>query len=368
MIALLALVAVIGALMWIDRARGGPATNLSRCNLALARADKPPANVLLIGSSRSGVAFDPVAIQGRLQTDLRSDLTVDRIAMGNITLRVSDALLETYLQRRGAPDVVVLEPTFITPRTVARLAPAANGTPSEHYLLTRDLNLMSFGQLLTQPSVAMPYTEPEALSALWQFRLRGAVSRAGALAYQFAKAPFDSWSIEDCERADFAREASWPADFSFAYDDYRIEGPLPDFIFGLRAELEEGAATRDLQDWQTSQPVGRSYPYDFQAGYRQGEMRYFLDMVERALAVGAHVLVVPMPLYGYRIDPAALEYLVKLLPDGVEVLEIYDQIGTDFSTYWYDDAHIEKFPTGVLTTALLSARLETLIEVMAQRD
>ena len=341
---------------------------LSRCNLALARAEIPAADVLLIGSSRSGVAFDPVAIQHVLQHETGSDLTVDRIAIGNITLRVSEALLDTYMQKRGAPKIVVLEASFMTPRTVRRLAPAASGKPSEHYLLARDLNLMTFEQLMGQPAVAMPYTEPETALALWQFRLQGTVSRAGALVYQFIKAPFESWSVNDCDRVDFTQEPTWPKDFSFAYEDYRIEGALPGSIAKLTEELEASSRNRNLQDWQISQPQGRMYPYDFDAAYRQGELVYFLEKVRKARAVGATVLVLPMPLYSYEIDPADMASLKDMLPEGAEVVDIYGEIEADFSTFWYDDAHIEKSPTGVLTSALLSARLASVLSERADRD
>jgi hypothetical protein len=368
MLALVGVVFLLALLSWIDSARGGSSTMLSRCNLALSRADRPAADVLLIGSSRSGVAFDPVAIQGVLRRETQSVLTVDRIAIGNMTLRVSEALFETYLRRRGAPKIVVLETAFMTPRTVRHLAPVANGKPSEHFLFSRDLNLMTFAQLMRQPAVAMPYTEPETLLALWQVRLRGTISRAGALIYQFAKTPFDSWSVDDCDRADFAREPTWPDDFSFAYGDYGVEGELSDSIAELREEISQGSAERELEDWQISQPQGRFYPYDFDAAYRQGELSYFLEIVHKSRAAGARVLIMPLPLYGYEIAPADVASLKGVLPEGVQVVDIYNEIGADFSTFWYDDAHIEKSPTGVLTSALLSDRLLGLLIETPKRD
>jgi hypothetical protein len=368
MIALVGLAFLLGFIAWLDSARGGPATALSRCNLALARAEMPAADVLLIGSSRSGVAFDPVAIQNVLQHETGRDLSVERIAIGNITLRVSEALFETYLQRRGAPKILVLEATFMTPRTVKRLASAARGQPSEHYLLARDLNLMTFAQLMGQPAVAMPYTEPETTLEKWRLRLRGVISRAGALVYLFAKSPVDGWSASDCSRTDFTREPTWPEDFSFAFGDYHIEGGLSHRIAALRVELELGARFKTLQAWQVDQPEDGTYPYDFEATYRQGELTYFLEIVRHAQTSGASVLVLPMPLYGYEIDPRDVKSLETVLPPVVEIIDIYDMIGADFSTFWYDDAHIQQSPTGVLTSALLSERLVSIIREKADRD
>jgi hypothetical protein len=314
------------------------------------------------------VAFDPVAIQNVLRAETGRDVTVERIAIGNMTLRLSEALLATYLERRGAPKIVILETAFMTQRTIKRLEPAADGKPPEHYLLARDLNLMTFAQLVAQPAVAMPFTEPEARQILWHIRLRAAILRAGALVYQFAKVPFEDWSLDACDRNEFTRESTWPADFAFSYGDYRIDGALPGEIAGLRKEVETLSVQRDLREWQTVLPEDRTYPYDFEAAYRKGEMTYFLEMVHKAEAGGARVLVIPMPLFGYDIDPADLAFLEQALPDRVEFFDIYAKIGTDISKFWYDDAHVEKFPTGVLTTALLAERLLPLIEAGSDLD
>ena len=49
------------------------------------------------------------------------------------------------------------------------------------------------------------------------------------------------------------------------------------------------------------------------------------------------------------------------VPEVVEVVDIYGEIEADFSSFWFDDAHIEKSPTGVLTSALLSELLVTIV-------
>lgn len=368
--ALGAVAILLAGLFWLDASRGGPATMLSRCNLVLTRADAPPADILLIGSSRSGVAFDPVVIEKFLRHETGREITVERLAMGNMSLRASDALMDTYFQRRGAPKIIALETSVMTPRTISRLAPRANGKPSEHYLLNRDQNLMTFAQLLHQPAVAMPYTETEAPFTLWRIRARSLISRAGALAYQFAKAPFEKWSVDQCAPGDFTREPTWPEGFSFSYDDYAVtgvadgvaDGSLNEIIPVLRNEIRAGAASRTLQDWQHREPPGRVYPFDFDAAYRRGEMIYFSKMVKRARSADAKVFVIPMALYGYAVDPDDLISLATAMACDVEIIDIYSAFGVDFSTYWYDDAHIAKFPTGVLATALISRSMLSSID------
>ena len=61
-----AVAALLIALGWLDRHRGGPATMLSRCNLLLSRSEAPAADILIVGSSRTGAALDPIAMQQML--------------------------------------------------------------------------------------------------------------------------------------------------------------------------------------------------------------------------------------------------------------------------------------------------------------
>lgn len=356
-VALLSLVLILGLLAALDRTRGGPATPLTRCNILLARDDRPAADVLVVGSSRSGVALDPVGLQDLLSGEVPGDPTVERLALGNITPRLAHALLETYIAERGMPKVITLETVFIMPRTVNRLSAVAGGKPSEHYLLARDANVMSFGQLISQPAVAMPYTEDEDMATLWQVRLRGVVLRAGALLYQFAKAPFEDWRFGACDRETITREENWTSEFAFTYGDHSFAGPIAVERDRLVAELDDAAVGRALKDWQQNTPAGRTYPFDFEASYRQGELNYFLDMARMATDGGARVLVLPMLLYGYEADPADMSALAAALPEGSVIFDIYAATGTDFSRFWWDDAHVEREPAGALMTTVLAARL-----------
>ena len=358
---LVCLLALLASLIVIDQTRGGPATILSRCNLMLARVDAPAADVLIVGSSRSGVALDPLTLQDILQGEIAGNPTVERMAMGNITLRSSHALLDTYLVRRGAPEIVLLEASFMTPRTVTRLAPAAKGQASEHYLFGRDVNLMTFGQLLTQPAVAMPYTETENLATVWRLRLRGTILRAGALVYQFAKAPFEDWSFSRCGYDEITREATWPKDFSFTYGDFKPEAGLPELIAALRTELATLSTDRTLKEWQVNLPTDQDYPYDIDQTYREGEMAYLTGMARMAAQRGAQVIVLPMPLYGYTIDPDDMVALENALPDSARIFDLYAQIGMEFNDFWYDDAHLEKHPTALLTTALMAEHVVDIL-------
>lgn len=355
---LAATVVLLIALLWLDQNRGGPAGLLSRCNLLLSRSAAPAADVLIVGSSRTGAALDPVAMQQMLaQSYPEASLEVERIALGYNPLRVNHALLENYLEVRGAPRVVVLEITLLTKRSVERLAQRRLGLAPEKYIFRRDVNLMTFGQVLRTPSVAMPFSESEGSLNLWRFRLRGVVIRAGALIYQFFRHPIDSWQLSECDRDAWTREPGWPSDFAFSYGEFSATEPPREVIQSVESSMLAAAKNRELKPWQLGVPTGQRYPYDFGASYRAGEVAMLRSMLDMASTRDIPVVLLPLPIYGY--EPAAddMHALADTLPEQVQIFDLYGRVKADLGKFWYDDAHIERVHASTLTTAILARHL-----------
>ena len=357
-VALAGSAALIFCLLWLDENRAGPANPMARCNLQLSRANKPAADVLVVGSSRSGVALDPVVIQRILTAELGRPIRVDRLSLGHNPLRAMSGLLDNYLEARGSPRIVVLEIMFMTERSIDRLARRGLALAPEHYIYRRDVNLLDFRQLLAQPSVAMPFTAGEGVFDLWSHRLRGVVLRIGALIYQALRAPELVQRLPDCSREDWTREAGWPSDFAFSYGEF---DPPPSGLNGLIDALETNVArnaqTRELEDWQSKTRRGIAYPYDFQAAYRRGEVTLLHSMIESVLDRDAEIVLLPLPLYGYELDRRELHGLTARYGQQLQLFDLYGAARVDFGPLWYDDAHVEFSPVGKLTTALMARRL-----------
>ena len=330
---------------------------MARCNLLLSRADEPAADVLVIGSSRSGVALDPVVMERLLTAELRDMVRVDRLSLGHAPLRAMNGLLENYLEARGAPRIVVLEIMFINERGIARLAERGLALAPEDYLYRRDVNLLDFAQLLTQPAVAMPFTTGESASNLWSQRLRGVVLRAGALSYEALRDPMQGWNLSDCTREAWTREDGWPSDFAFSYGEFDPATDLAGLVEALEAEVVRHAETRELRDWQSNIPEGTAYPYDFEAAYRRGEVGILESMVRHALEHDSEVVLLPLADYAYELDRVELLDFVSRFGDKVHLFDLYGAVHADFAPLWYDDAHVELSPVGSLTTALMVHRL-----------
>lgn len=351
-------VALVAALLWLDQNRGGPASMLSRCNLLLSRSEAPAADVLIVGSSRSGTALDPLAMEKMLVHAFAGFAPkVERIALGHNPLRATHALLENYLKTRGAPQVLALEIMFMTRRSVDRLAQSGLDVLPEHYIFRRDVNLMTFEQILKQPSVAMPFTEGEGWFNRWRFRMRGVVLRAGALVYEFLRRPAERWQLSACHRNEWTKEPTWPADFAFSYGDYEPDAPPGALIGPLESVIAKTAAHRALKPWQTAVAESQRYPYDFEKSYRQGEVALLESMLELASDYGVQVVLLPLPLYGHVLRADDLRVLVNVLPKQAHVFDLYGQVRCDLDKFWYDDGHIEVYPAGALTTAILAKYL-----------
>lgn len=356
-VALAGCTALIAGLLWLDQHRGGPANAMARCNLLLSRVNEPAAEVLLVGSSRSGVALDPVAMEQVLSAELRDTVRVDRLSLGNNPLRAMNALMENYLEARGAPRIVVLEIMFMTERSIGRLAERGLALAPEDYLYRRDVNLLDFEQLLAQPAVAMPFTTDESAFNLWSQRLRGVVLRAGALIYQAARDPMQEWNLSACARETWTREVVWPSDFAFSYGEFKPDIELAGLIEALESEVAQHAGVHPLQDWQSNIPGGAAYPYDFESAYRRGEVSILESMINHALEYGSEVVLLPLPLYAYGLDGAELRDFVSRFGDKTRLFDLYGAVRADFAPLWYDDAHVERSPVGNLTTALMAKRL-----------
>ncbi|MEM7092783.1 MAG: hypothetical protein AAF567_07265 [Actinomycetota bacterium] len=349
--------ALVAGLLWLDANRAGPTTELSQCNLALTRAERPAADVLIAGSSRTGLAIDPVAMEGMLTAAGLDEPTVDRLALGRNTLRVTGALVDNYLTNRGAPEAIVLELSFMTPRTLERIEAIAGSTPAEVYLYRRDLNLIDYGQIASAPAVALPYTEAEGPLARTRFALEGVVTRSGALTYQLASEAGDELTVDECSKDTWTRESTWPSDFAFSWDDAETIDAPAKRIADLRRQIGNEAPDRELRSWQLDSATGVRYPYDVDADYRRGEMRILEQVVDQAAEHGVPVVLLPLTLYGTVPDRADLERLDEQFVGDAHVFDLYATTEVDLSTYWYDDAHLELGPAVELTTALLAQHL-----------
>lgn len=351
-----AVIALVVAIGWLDQNRAGPVTRMSGCNLALTRSSAPPADVLLVGSSRLGAALDPVMMGQILSRESGNQLRVERLAIGNNPLRTMAGLSQSYLDRRGAPRVIVLEVMTMSQRSMALRRDQGTASP-EDARYKADANLLEFHEILGQQAVAMPFTTPETRIYLWSQKARGVLLRSGALLYQFLRDPTDGWDLDACEERDFTREPSWREDLAFALAEYDVNAPVDEVIANLEQQVVGDAPNHAIEEGQTSSQASGNYAYDLEEDYRRGEVILIKSVIEKARARGTQVVLLPLPLSGYTIDAAEFDRFTKQFDDGVRWFDLYDAIEPKFDTLWVDDAHVQSYPVGALGTSILALEI-----------
>ncbi len=351
---------LIGGLFFLDRHRAGPVTPLSACNLALTRSETPPADVLVIGSSRTGTAIDHVGLERLLAAEPGiGEPTVERIALGRSPLRANVALLENYLSGRGSPRVLVFELSFATPRTIDRIRDLGLSQEPEQFLFRRDANLMGYTQLLGQPAVAMPFTETESSLNRSRYAVRGVVQRTGALVYQFAANPLTDVDLDNCDKNTWTRETSWPADFAFSWDEMD-EPERPALQAAALRNRYEGPSGDDDRD-PVDSSLGDAYPYDLDQRYRAGELALLDQVVRLAAERDIATVLLPLTATEQTVDLLDIDELNARYDHRAQVFDLYQATRIDLTPYWYDDAHLEPSTGGKLTTSVLADHLVTNI-------
>lgn len=355
-----ATVGLIAGLLVLDTNRSGPLTAMERCNLALSTSSDPPADVLVLGSSRIATAVDPDALEAMLTADAAVGTpTIERIALARNPQRVIGALLENYLRRRGEPGVVVLEvglPSDTSYRDTSyrgghRAPPGADDDERDE---RRDVSLVRYAQLA--PRSAHP--------AQLRLAARAVVLRSGGLAQWFAHDPTADVSLAGCDTETWTREPSWPAEFAFAGGATpgggdREPGSATERIPALRAALDPSPATH---------PVTR--PVDLDHPDRADHLALVDHAVDLATGRGVPVVLVPLTDADGHLDTADAERLRDRHGPPIEVLDLYRATGVDLSAQWHDERHLERGVAVALTTAVLADHLTDYLaeDVLAVAD
>ncbi len=79
------------------------------CSSELVQLDEPAADILFVGSSRTGRAIDPVYIQDQLNNGSDNALSVERLSPTSARVPRFNVLIQDYVKNRGAPKIVVLQ-------------------------------------------------------------------------------------------------------------------------------------------------------------------------------------------------------------------------------------------------------------------
>ncbi|MFC4700268.1 hypothetical protein ACFO4O_08885 [Glaciecola siphonariae] len=357
-ILVLVMISAVAFTAYLDRNRAGPISELEKCSLLLSRVDQPPADILILGSSRVGVAIDPVAMAELINSTAQyDDIRVECIAVPIAPLRTNVSLLEQYINVRGAAQIVVFEPSFLSKRSFDNLKYNLGESDPEQYIFTRDINFMTYSQIWNMPGVAMPFSRGEDLIMRLHLKLRGFVLRTGLLIYEFLHDPFREWSLESCNTQSWrVGGMDWSSDFTFIYAHSRHTRNLEETHYQYKARFETVFKDMPLADWQNTPSEIAMKPSDleFEADYRLGEVKYLHKAISLVQDENSHVIVLPMMLYNQTLSDKDRLYLEILQSNPYDIFAETDSL---LAPFWYNEAHVKPRPAGEYATILLSRHI-----------
>jgi hypothetical protein len=108
----LAVIAVLALVGGEGKAFNNPSSVY--CAYELAAYDSPPADVLIVGSSRIGHGLDPGYMMARIKAQTGKDITVERLGINNVGTIIPQfrPVLARYLAERGAPEHLFLQMVY----------------------------------------------------------------------------------------------------------------------------------------------------------------------------------------------------------------------------------------------------------------
>lgn len=259
--------------------------------------DAPVSDILLMGSSRSGLGVDPPWIEEQLDGPI-----VERVTFGSNGELSKDLGLRTYLTNRGIPDTLVLELGF---EQHSAAFEAISGPPPEPFQI--------------EPEIPLAFGAPYYADLIDDLIASGDIARSDVFLESRVMSPAQYLSQRINSGVDTAlrhpgsvveRETrpcppnirvqgnNWTWGTSRPYQPNRIKEPDPDVVAGL----ELAASTfRDV---------------DFADAFTQDELLLTRDMIRTAREAGVqNVILLYLPSYGSAGAGVDVEKVRSLFPD-----------------------------------------------------
>lgn len=336
--------AIPAALAWANRHAGGVVPAEVSCAFAASRTDDPPADVVLFGSSRTGTALDPRAIEGMLNARAdTSPVTVDRLNITGPDMLATMSLLERYLESRGAPRVVVAE---VMLKLKQRKRP-----PRRSLYGRRHFSLLPYEHLFRYRDLVHD-GDPGLDAGLAKFHY--AYARTVALVHGLARDPLGRhWDSSRCSAGDRTRNGVW----SLGQRDHlappaRQIALERDYLAGL-------PRITDNRDWSWGANGPEIADYDIHADDRVPAVAMMRQLVDRGREHGFEVVFVPLVNYASTVADEDRRFFLSL-GGNVHWADLYAEAGDILEANWRDPLHVHTRASTLVSAYLARALIPVL--------
>jgi hypothetical protein len=303
---------------------------------------EPASDVLIVGSSRSGLGVDPPWIEEQL---LAGDLTVERTTFGTNGELIKDLGLRTYLRDRGVPKTLVLELGF---EQHSAAFEAIHGPSPEPFSVDPELplafsgstynelisDLVSHGDIgLADVLLRSTVVSPARFAA---DRLDDGV----AVALRHPGSVVER-KTADCPPNIKVQSANWTWGTSRPYQPKRIKEPDP----AVTKQLELAASTfRGVE---------------FDDPFTQDELTLTRDIIRTARQAGVeNVILLYLPSYGKAGAAVNVDQIRTLFPDEpiIDGYRVMHDPSKPLLQYQYHDVtHVNRIGARAISQAIVDA-------------
>ncbi len=290
----------------------------------------PAPNVLLVGTSHTGHAFDSTYMRKRILATTGETVTIEKLALTYPDIPQFHPLIDRYIAERGAPDHVFLQLLFNTrPQSQRKWDMPVNdlrnisfAPMSDIIEIQRSAKLNDYGTVLprwmeagylTLPAVALQKVEANVFSTArgMPLNLTGKSNLCRSVVAQVEK----KWI--------------WPNDLVYDGMPFELDP----------AYLEERDRHRSIRD--------SFLPLDLHSPSRIFEVDQFRKLIKRFEDAGSqvHLFILPV-LEETEVDPQVLADLAEFFPDQnvFHPFSLYDsEIGDQLKISFVDENHMTPF-------------------------
>lgn len=332
-------IAVPAILAWANRHAGGVVPAEVSCAFAATRTSEAPADVVLFGSSRTGTALDPRAIEGMLNA--RPDAEPVRVNRLNITgpdALASVSMLERYIESRGAPRVVVAE---VMLKLKQRKRPPRRGLYGR-----RHYSLLSYDQLRRYRDLV--YASDNVKND-YLVDLSYAYSRTVALIHGLARDPLGrNWNLQYCTEGDRTRNGVW------SMAEQPTLQPPDEQIAIERSRLSTLERVTDNTDWTWGANGPEIADFDVHADDRLPNIVMLRYLVELAAKHDIAVVFVPLVNYASSVAPEDRAFF-ESMGDNAYWADLYAEAGDILEPNWRDPLHVHTRASTLVSAYLAKA-------------
>lgn len=304
------------------------------CQTALAKADEAPADIVLLGSSRTGAAIDPIAIENGFGGTLE---TADKIVLTLGSEFDRNLLYRMYAEHRGPPRVLAIESSFERrPDRIAEQGTVLGPTGRTMTLFGSNLFGDLMGSLRAEGKVSLTdvYVRSE-LPSVPSYTF----DRLGIGVDQALRNPAVAVSpIDECSWSDAPRPGRW------------VDGAAETYV--------EQAAKKPGKKKQARwiERLADSRAFDLSDPWTEQEMALLTDLVATAYDDGVETVILYY-LPSFQEDPGVidLDAIQARIPglvifDGRTTLD--DSARPKLQFQYHDRNHVNRFAAHEISVAI----------------